>query len=241
MSRSLQTDTPKNPAIFFAKWSSDNKCFQYYKKSEKEGEKGENVDIKLPVKFLVLDILSTIKGYNDNLNSGFYSNEVKDLSKEELVVKCGTGEFKRGLYKDIKDFLAAAGGKFCASIYGAYKQGKEMSIVNFQIYGAALGQWIEFTKNNNVYKCAIEVADSVEGKKGRTIYNMPVFRAINTTQESDEKAKELDKQLQEYLTAYFKSRGVEQTIDAMHEVVYTDEPQTPIDTFKDNNPDELPF
>ena len=102
-----------NPSTKFIEWKSNDKCFSYYDKDEQK-----NISISLPFKFLVLDELHTIKGWNDATSSAIYSNEVKFISKETLTVKPFKGnEIAKGLYKDIKKKIVAAGGHYTKSIY----------------------------------------------------------------------------------------------------------------------------
>jgi len=53
----------KNPATKFLDWKSDQKGFSYYDKGL-----GKNVEVPLPFKFVFLDELSTVKGWNDKWN-----------------------------------------------------------------------------------------------------------------------------------------------------------------------------
>ena len=76
MSRSNKSETAVNPAVKFIEWNSEKGCFKYYDKATKK-----NIDIPLPTKFYVLDILKTIKGFSDSTQNGIWSNEVKNLSK----------------------------------------------------------------------------------------------------------------------------------------------------------------
>ena len=97
-----------NPSTKFLQWKSNEKCFEFYNKETQQKEK-----IGLPFKFLVLDEMHTISGWNDASSSGIYSNEVKFISKEVMTVKPFKGnEIAKGLYKDIKEKIVAAGGHY---------------------------------------------------------------------------------------------------------------------------------
>src|ERR1035438_2675011 len=186
MSRNNNTEII-NPAKHFIEWKSDKKDFQYYNK-----ETETSVEVKLPVRFLVLDTLSTIKGFSDTDQSGFWSNEVRDIKIEQFTVRTKKGECAKGLYENIMGGRDMTGAKYYQSVYAIMKEGKEFIMVNFQIGGSALGQWIEFRKKNKIYDGAIEVKTTIEGTKGKTVYNMPVFTKIATTPESDTQAKKMD-------------------------------------------------
>ena len=212
MSRSNPNDTLINPATKFISWSGDEGYFKYFDKSK--GEKGENVKMeiggKTPFMFLPLDALSNIRGYSDADGSGFWSNEVRDLSKEVLTVRTKAGIVAKGLYKDIKDNIAAKGAKYCQSVYVAMKGANGLEICNLQLVGAALTAWIEFVKGKKIFEIAVKVSGAHEAKKGKTVYQVPVFEQVsNIKQETSDAATELDKELQEFLKAYLAKNASE--------------------------------
>lgn len=206
MSRSNPTSQgTKNPAIYFAEWSSTDKCFKYYQKSKTEGEKGFDVLIPLPFRFLVLDQLNTVKGFSKTNSSSFWSNEVRNVKTDELVIKHKNGEAARGLYDDIIGKRGCTGAKFSKSVYVmVFDENKNPQLANIQMLGSALGQWIEFTNkvgdkiNNN----AVECKNYTQDKNGETVYYKPNFDLIPCSKESNEMAIELDKKLQEFLKLY---------------------------------------
>ena len=88
------TNQTSTPVTQYLNWKSNDKAFAYYDK-----EKGENVLVQLPLKFLFLEHYHTVKGWNDASESGIYSNEVYSIGKEELSVKAFKGgEIGNGLY-----------------------------------------------------------------------------------------------------------------------------------------------
>ncbi len=239
MSRSCNNEVI-NPSKFFLEWKSEKKCFQYWDK-----DKEENVLISLPFKFLVVDTLSTIKGYSKTDESGFWSNEVRNLKTEMFTVKTKKGECAKGLYENIMGVKDMKGSKYCQSVYIMMKQGTDTFIANIQMQGSALGQWIEFHKKEKIYEGAIQVKTSIEGVNGTTTYNMPVFEKITTTPESDEQAKKMDIELQEYLTAYFKRNNTVKEEEDIAQTVFTIKhgamPCPNVDTFKQKQEEaELP-
>ena len=199
----------ENPATKFLEWDSDNKCFKYYKKfpeKKEDGTKGENILVPLPFTFLVLDILTTVKGYNDDEQSGYYSNEVKNISTDILKVRTKKGTAATGTWEEIKGILRDA--KFCASVYVAIKGDKgELEIANLQLKGAAVSSWFDFAKDNKkqIYKMAITVNDSIHKTKGKTEYNEPVFNLTPISPKTDNEALELAKVLKVYHDAYFSN------------------------------------
>jgi len=208
MSRSNPNESLQNVATKFFDWNSDDSCFKYFDKTlgtpDKDGKvKGENVNVKLPFTFLVLDVLTTIKGYNEPEGKSYWSNEIRDTRTDILVVKSKSGVEATGTYAQVKAKLANSGAKYVQSVYIAYKEGKELVIANIQMKGASGSAFMDFAKDNKIYECAITVRKSIPKKKGRNNYTEPVFEATKITEATNEQAKELDKKLQEYLTACF--------------------------------------
>jgi hypothetical protein len=187
-----------NPATKFLSWKSNDKCFSYYDK-----EKTTNVKVELPFKFLVLDELHTISGWNDASSSGIYSNEVKFISKEPMTVKPFKGnEIAKGIYKDIKDKIVAAGGHYVKSIYIMLEDG---SLANIQLKGAAVQKWGEFTAKtrSRLTDEWIIVKDTLEGKKGAVKFYTPNFTFESSLSEADaNQADECFNVLESYLKAY---------------------------------------
>lgn len=176
----------------------------YWDKEANDGD-GENILVDLPLAFIVLDQLATITGFSKALNSGYWSNEVKDLSKQELVMRSKNGVVARGLYKNIKDEVKAAGGKYTASVYIAfYNDERELVLGHIKFAGGALNEWIEFQKRVDVSKAAVTLAVNPEVKKnGTTYYFVPQFDSMKISAATLENAKKVDAELQNYLDVYF--------------------------------------
>ena len=187
-----------NPSTKFLDWKSNDKCFEYYDK-----ENQEKVSVALPFKFLVLDELHTIKGWNDASSSGIFSNEVKFISKEVMTVKPFKGnEIAKGLYKDIKEKIVAAGGHYVKSIYIMLEDG---SLANLQLKGSAVQKWGEFTQKtrNRLPDEWVQVTKAIEGRKGAVKFFTPDFsfeRSI--TEDEAMQADEAFNILESYLKTY---------------------------------------
>jgi len=195
-----------NPATKFIDWKSNDKCFNYYDK-----ETSSNIAIPLPFKFLVLDELHTIKGWNDATSSAIYSNEVKWISKDELLVKPFKGnEIAKGLYKDIKEKVKAAGAHYVKSVYCMLEDG---SIANLQLKGAACQSYGDFTAKtrSRLSDEWVEVAKATEGKKGAVKYTTPEFKFEKCLSDSEaDLADEAFNTLEAYLKTYLtKAEPVE--------------------------------
>ena len=201
----------KNPAKAFLKWNGSEGGFSYFDKTK--GKKGENVKVKMPITFMVLDTLATIKGFDANTSSGFWSNEIhsNEISTGILTVKNKTGVCAQGVYADVIKHKNCTGAKYCQSVYAAVAIGENTEIVNFQLTGTSLSAWIDFGKTNKVYKGGVTVAKMTEGKKGITKYKTPVFEMVEVSKEAETKAIELDGILKDYLKAYFSKTQEQET------------------------------
>lgn len=244
MSRSNQEEILDNPCKKFLKWKTIKETimvgedevekikggtFVYFDKEK--GEKGENVEIKLPLKFAILNQdLVCFKGYDEKNKRGVWSNEVKNpehvvhfRAKDEKLLS-----FKKSEYKANKDTLAGFGGKYTQSVYIAVLNGKEWEIWNLQLSGSALtgavnmetpdpdekqDGWFNFTKahKSKLYTNYVEVAKGgyKPKKKGTSKFVIPVYTLGTEIEEADSKIlNELDEQLNEYLAYYFKRPDV---------------------------------
>lgn len=223
MSLSNQSDSLQNPASIFLEWSGSDGSLSYFDKSL--GEKGAKVNMPLPFTFIPLDMLATISGFNDSSGSGIWCNEIKmDRFKADILnAKDKNGTIAKGLYADIKDAVAAKGGKFTQSVYVAYKNANgELNIGNIKFKGASLtggkrkegskevevGAWMEFTKGNKLLGKSVTISkDETPCKKGSNSYYIPKFSIGTVSENTMQVAIDLDKELQEYLKAYFKKQG----------------------------------
>lgn len=206
----------KNPSAKFISFKGTSGKWVYFDKSL--GEKGDNVEIKAPIDFIVLDELSTIRGYHDASQSGIYSNEVRKTSTDTLWVKAFKGgDIDSGLYKDIKGNLQ--GGKYSKSVYAML----DGEIVNFNFVGISLSSWIEkgFTTRNVRIESEME-----KGKKGTNEYYIPKFTQIEPDDAKMAQAKELHSKLQDFLAEKLQA----------DKVTYTEEATTDTDV-----DDDLPF
>ena len=187
----------KNPATKFLEWKSDQKGFSYYDKGL-----AKNVEVSLPFKFVFLDELSTVKGWNDASSSGIFSNEVKYLSKEPMTVKAFKGGvLAQGLYNEIKERVKNAGGHYSKSVYIMLEDG---SLANIQLKGSATQQWGEFVKANrqSITRTWVNVASATENKKGKVVFSIPNFTIGADIEDLD--ARDADAKFDE-LEAYLKT------------------------------------
>lgn len=200
----------KNPAKRFIQWRGGEEkggVLEYYDKQDEQ-----TVDVPIPFTFLVLDELNTISGFSDRDKSSYWSNEVRNLQTDELIVKTSAGTKARGVYADLDD-VKSKGAKYAKSVYIAFKdETGELVIGNIKIMGAALTAWIEFQKKWNVNDIAVKLAGVKKAKKGSTIYFIPVFEALEVTEATNQAALELDKELQSFLNSYLNRKPEEAVV-----------------------------
>ncbi len=210
MSRSNPTEHLTNPATRWFEWNGEAGTVRYYDKEAKK-----NIDVALPFTFMLLDQLSSVRGWHDASSSGIYSNEVKDTRQEAMLVKAFKGgTLAEGVYRDIKDRVNTLGGQFNANCYLAFKNGgSALALGMIRFKGSALGAWMEFCKahKGSLYSDAITIKSYTEGKKGRIVFRVPVFSVAAVSEETNKQATALDTQLQTFLTAYLKRRTSERT------------------------------
>jgi hypothetical protein len=202
--RSAFATPQSNPATKFIDWKSNDKCFSYYDK-----ETSSNIQIPLPFKFLVLDEMHCIKGWNDATQSAIFSNEVKFIGTETMTVKPFKGnEIAKGLYKDIKEKVKASGGHYVKSIYIMLEDG---TLANLQLKGSSVQAWGEFTQKTRSRLADewIEVKTAKDGKKGAVKFSIPEFTFLRSI--NDEEANQADEvfnTLEAYLKTYLAKAEV---------------------------------
>lgn len=200
-----------NPASKFLEWKSNEKCFSYYDK-----EKQENVKVLLPLKFVILEHYHTVKGWNDASESGIYSNEVLYTGSEELDVKSFKGgPIAKGIYKDIKQKVNECGGKYHRSIYAVTK---DLEIINISLKGAAVSEYSKFIKDNgdNFFTQSwVEIAETVEGKKGSIKFSSPIFKKSTAIKDAS-KIRPFAETLQAYMNEYMPKASGERINSAVN-------------------------
>jgi len=214
---SLSEPKAINPATKFIEFKGDTGTFQYY---DKETEK--KVELQMPLYFIVLDELSAIKGFNQRLSVGIYSNEVRYLKDEILNVRSFKGGVQIvGHYQDIKDAALREGGKYCKSVYAMLITGKDVfELVNFQFHGASFSGagegsnsgWINCKAKNELH--GIVVRETEQGQIGAVRFTAPVFEIgwkLIDRPAVLKVATEMDKTLQKYLKIYFSKQVEKET------------------------------
>jgi hypothetical protein len=238
-----ENGTP-NPATRWFEWNGEHGLVRYY---DKQAE--QTVAVGDDFTFMLLDQLGTVKGWHDASDSGIYANEVKDTRQDVLVVKAFKGGvLAEGFYKDIKDRVNSEGGQFVASCYIAFKNDDgKLAIGNIAFKGAALREWMEFTKQHRseLFKKAVRIHGSTEGKKGRVVFKTPNLSIAELSAETDAAATALDRELQEFLKGYLKKNKRDQAETTAHHVSDEDMPSGDSRGYDPDVPpitdDDIPF
>lgn len=216
MSRSNPNLNAPNPALRWFEWNGEHGVIRYYDKDAKE-----NVVMPMPFTYMLLDELGSVRGWHDASESGIYSNEVRDTTKDAFIVKSFKGgTLAEGLYRSVKDRINTLGGQFVSNCYIAVRlDGNGLAICSLRLKGAALGAWMEFRKAQRkaVYDQAIRITGFTEGKKGRITYRMPVFELKKVSEASNSEASTLDKQLQVWLESYLQRKTRDQADDVIED------------------------
>lgn len=210
MSRSNPTLT--NPAQHFFEWKGSAGKLQWY---NKESEK--NVEVRLPFEFLVLDELATIVGYNKRDESGFWSNEVRNIKKDVLYVRTRRGPFEAELYENLTQTLKS-GGKYAKSIYIAHKgEGGQYMLGNIKASGSALSAWIEFSKKHATQSGKIIMKRGPKQQAPTGEFYPPIFEWVKASDEENDEAVSLDRDLQIYLNQYLTAPKVDDDAQGIEE------------------------
>lgn len=233
MSRSNKT--VENPADKFFEWDGTNGYIKYWDKDQLK-----EIQVQLPFHFLMLDILTTIRGFHKPSDSGIWSNEVCSLDQIIKVKSFKGGLIATGKYEDIKDAVKAAGGKFARSVYIAYDENGEMKIGNINFKGASLGPWIDLEKKTGrrtLEEKAIVITGSTDEKNGKISYKAPIMKIRDVKPQANNHAIKLDKQLQEYLE---KKVDESETTNISHDDSINQDVPHPAERLYENSVGDLP-
>ena len=226
----------ESPVKKYLEWASNDKCFTSY-----DRETGGKNKIAVPLKFVHLDELATIRGYIEinKVGQRVYSNEVRSTKNEPFVVRTKTNELISGLYSEIKEKVNSLGGNYNTGIYAFF----EGEVVEIFLKGSALSKWSDFSRENKktFLGSYVEVTGSLAGKKGAVTFTTPVFQAGGVIDKAiSESAEEAYDQLQ----AYLKSRKDTDRGEVMshpEEPVHAIFTEAPDQTFAKVEDNPLPF
>lgn len=146
MSRTRKRAGAQSPIKKYVSFSGSTGMLSYWDKAKEENVEFPSLDI------IVLDVRSSITGFDESRQGSIVSNMVLDTKTEEMkVVSFAKGKpqnIAQGLYADIKSDVKDAGGKFTSNVLCLAKFDGEWELTNVQLSGAALNSWIEFVKEH---------------------------------------------------------------------------------------------
>jgi hypothetical protein len=228
-----------NPCERWFEWKGKTGTVCYYDK-----EKKENITVKQPFTFIVLNQMATIRGYNKAMKSGIYSNEVRNVSDSPLLVKTYAGDkIAEGFYAAIKDTIVAKKGHYCTNCYIAFKDADLMRIGCIQFQGCSLGPWIDFVKPNKkaLYSKAVTIKQGVKDVSGDVEFVPPMFSLLDIKKETDDVAGTLQEELKQYFDEYF-ARGTNTRAAAAASNMPPNDDEPPIDEpTMSEPPEDSPF
>lgn len=234
MSFSRPETRMRNPATKFLEWMGDRRGqggWSYWdgdhqwtddKGQDRKGKRIELTDLSMFTFVVLDDSLMTIGGFNKAKNCGIWSNEIPavDAGKRQLTVKFfddANTVVAKGYYKQIKDQLVAAGGKFARSVYAATDAFGRMELINFKMMGAALTPWFDLAKmaergtNGTFHGNWVHIPEIARHDDEAIPFVAPVFGFTKQlTDEDREGCFHLDEKLQKYLDWYLDRGGSEE-------------------------------
>lgn len=217
------TNLVENPAVKTYQWKNE----KFNKKSKSvEREAGwyyydksteENVRLDTPARFLWLESMQSITGFNKKENTGIYSNEVpasKDAIQaygyHDLNVKIKQEEVASGKWADIKDEVKGLGGKYCIAVYAAMQNtDNEFEIVRFLFAGSSRQPWMTLGKRSDLLKNAVVLTgeiDEVEMPNGDT-FQAPILKLEKFTEEEEKAANGLSEDVDEFFKFLFSQNS----------------------------------
>jgi hypothetical protein len=202
-----QPRNTSNPVKKFLQWKATENVLSYYDK-----EQETSVLVDLPVSFILLDTLSTIRGRSTELKGNIVANEVRNISKDELAVFCYSKdsrgikkkvEIAKGVYKEIKETVKSKGGTFCVSAYVALINEDKLELANIAFTTSSLIPYIEARCEDDGKIITISKNDNLLKNGGIKYYSPTISKGEKASTKLLKEAIELDKELQEYLKNYF--------------------------------------
>lgn len=236
---SLSNQRKQSPVEKYIEWSGSEGKFYFYDREEKK-----KVYYDEPIHIVVLDQLSCITGFSDEKQCGYFSNEVRSVVKEPLIVRY-TKNAKiagEGFYKDIKSQLSGA--NFTKSVYAAKITKENIECVNIKFSGSSIGPFID-AKIGDDGAIIILSPSTDQLKKGATVYFAPKIKKSQIRQDIIDRCIDMDKDLQEYFSGRQQQpegkvyEPVEEKEANIYDGMENEDPKQEEDNFDDL--DDLPF
>ena len=224
MSYSNKNNTFNSPVVTDIEWAGGIKK-GYLKRYDRENKC--DIPIEGVFGFMEIDVKTAIKGFSKANNCGIFSNEVSNQSQEELDVFSFNNkkkvslqvhnpvdntyiDIKKGLYKDIKVSLKAAGGKYTSVVYALVTTSTDSvatvgSLVRLYVNGSMLSPYIDNAKQG--FEVLVDPAKKEEKTVGDNKFWSPSVELTPIDAEMDKKAMDADEKLQAFFTEYERSKN----------------------------------
>lgn len=150
------------PVTKYITWRAKEGVFRYY-----DRDKGENVDIKLPISFVVLEDYCSIDGNTEN--GRIFSNKIKNFKKDILHVNIA-GEIVSGLYENVKEKVKSEGGKLMKNLFAVM----DNELVCIQLKGASFAAYSSAKLNDGENEVVVE--ETLKNKNKLGSWLDPVFK-----------------------------------------------------------------
>lgn len=197
--------------------------FTYYDKETKENKTVKRHND--PNWFILLTTGYTIQWFDDKASCKVYSNEVKSLKDEDLIVRSMKDwELFRGKYSEIKEKANAQGYQLCYCL--TFLDKGEVNRISFK--GASFFNVSELMKKIDINKYKVKFVWCEDGTKGAVKYKMPVIEQGGPI--SAEENTEAD----EKLSILKYNRGLNKNTSS-------EAPATPVEEVKEETDEDLPF
>ncbi len=167
-------------------------------------------DLPLPLAFIVLDDGAfRIGGENRALGKRKIKSGLahRNYNKSLTVTYSDNGSLiAQGDWQQIRESVAAIGGKYTAVLYALVKLDGQSKIAAIHLRGRALSEWYKFTKGKNPTGPVYFTVTKTAKTEGTDVDSyVPVFEMHDLKASSQEEADAADAILQNWLSGYFKS------------------------------------
>lgn len=231
----------QSPERYRFEWDSDSKQFRYYdvENPKKEG----TYDIKerkLPFKFVILQKLYRVQGFNQTLGKGIFSDEIVDFDQELTVRYNKGGEVAKGVWKDIKETVISKGGKMNIVVIALLSNGEVAKITMKAKAFFNIGEYIKKASEEVLYDHFCIVNKFTSEVNGNTKYTVPVFEVGDKISEelSETADSKYDLEVQPYIATKSNPAAVtdqQPTPDQNGSTPNSGQPEP------EGAPDDLPF
>lgn len=216
MSRTTQKKASNPlPISGYIRFSGSEGVWTYY-----ESESKTNYNFT-ELNAVLVDVRSSITGWNEETNSRIYSNLVKNTRQTPMRVMGGAGgELANGLYNDIKDEVKKKGGRFATNLFALVEIDDTYVPVMITLSGGALGEWMNLTKNldfGDLFSNQVKMTIGEQHRKGAVKYYLPKFEMTELSDDIREQADRFDHEvLQPYFMVVDSNNNGEVDDDPVH-------------------------